>query len=169
MKPAQSDPVAERPPAAIVEAALACRGLPERAAIGWAELLAWPDWALAARRAALERQVLRCGALRHVDALRGCIAGPVLSSAGACLGAAALKALLAGPVPAVAQRAALPAREQLADTWRAAGRELRFAGVPQGTLRAALLGALGWQEVEPAEVDAAALDAWLAGLPDDEA
>jgi hypothetical protein len=151
----------------IVQAAHACAGARDRAAIGWAELFAWPAWALPAHRAALDRRVLGGGALRHADALRACIDGPTLQAASELLGRATLLALLQGPVPKLAQLAALPRAEALAPHWRRAGRAQLAAGVAAGVLRNAVLDHLEWRDTDAAEAvacDADELTAWLLAL-----
>lgn len=157
-----------RAAADLVQAAQACAALPSRAAIGWAELLAWPDWAMPARRGVLDCQVLRCGALAHATALRACIDGPTLQTANELLGRGALLALLQGQAPAVAQRAALPRIDALESSWRNAGRALWIGSVAAGPLRQALREHLAWPAIEAVELpadEAHALVEWACALP----
>jgi hypothetical protein len=161
------------PPATLahlVEAAQACSGWSGRALIGWPELFAWPAWALPSRRDALDRLVLRCGALRHADALRGCIDGSVLQAVSEVLGRGVLLTLLRDHTPAVPQLAALPRVELLEATWRAAGRALLVGGAP-AALRGALLDHLGWSDVDEhgvvPEREARELSDWVQALPVD--
>jgi YOP proteins translocation protein K (YscK) len=158
-------------PAGLVQAARACSALRSRAAIGWAELLAWPDWALPAPRGALDAHVLRCGALAYAEALRSCIDGPTLQAAHELLGRSALLALLQGQAPALVQRAALPRIDALESSWRNAGRALWIGSVPPGPLREALLEHLAWPAIEATDLppaQAQALVEWASALPGDE-
>ena len=158
-------------PADLVQAARVCSALGSRGLIGWAELMAWPDWAAPARRGALDRDVLRCGALAYTEALRGCLDGPTLQAADELLGRGALLALLQGESPRLPQRAALPRSDALASSWRQAGRTLWIAALAAGPLREALLEHLAWPSMEVAELpaaDAQALVEWATALPGDE-
>jgi hypothetical protein len=168
MSGASPETGAARPLAQLIEAAHACAGSSDRAAIVWADLWAWPEWALPSQRQALARRVLCCGALRHADALRGCIDGPLLQAASELIGRPALLALLQGQAPVVAQLAALPQIDMLEPTWRAAGRALLAAELAPGRLRSVLLDRLGWPEVDAADLDASAargLSEWLRDGP----
>ena len=156
----------------LVQAARACAALPSRAVIGWDELLAWPDWALPARRGGLDAQVLRCGALAHAQALRACIDGPTLQAAHELLGRGALLALLQGRSPRLAQRAALPRIDALESSWRNAGRALWIGSVAPGPLRQAVLEHLAWPAIEAVELppaqEAQAVVEWACALSGDE-
>ncbi len=151
----------------LVQAARACSVLQARAAIGWAELLAWPVWAVPAQRGALDVQVLRCGALAHAEALRSCIDGPTLQRANELLGRSALLALLQGQAPRIAQRAALPRVDALESGWRNAGRALWIGSVAAGPLREAVLEHLAWPAIDAVELpadEAQALVDWAGAL-----
>lgn len=157
------------PPRAIehlVDAARACAAWPGRAGLDGDALRAWPEWALTAQRATLDARVLRAGALRHADALRACIDGPLLQAANEVLGRETLVALLQGQAPRVPQLAALPGADALAGAWRAAGCALLLASVEAAALRGALCAHLAWPgDVDPdiAPADLAAPVAWALG------
>ena len=129
-----------------VEAARAAAGWRRRTELDDDALCAWPAWALPSQRAQLDARALRAGALRHADALRGCIDGRLLQAASELLGRETLVALLQGEAPRAPQLAALPGIDGLAASWRAAGCALLIASVESPVLRGALCAHLIWPD-----------------------